>query len=297
MKTQPVVTSSARKAFTLIELLVVIAIIAILAGLLLPALSSAKEKAKRTACVNDLKQTALGVIMYAEENDDKMPSLKFRDTANPQYPYEMMRFNGTPGPSTPFETSGGPYNLGLIWTNGGSSIIRDGKVFYCPSKSDPTDPLTYDYYSMNGNNRVWPFGGNTAASNPGYVRSGYSYFPQLKGETTLATAAGNITNIPPVNPRAPSGTKEYDWICVTPVKLTVVDVRHSMIVDAIYKSLDQVSHKLSKGTAGLNAAFPDGHVNWQAKSRIPQAFNQAVWTAIEAGSVNDLRYVQSLWQP
>ena len=98
-----------RRAFTLTEMLVVIAVIAILAALLLPVLSMAKEKGYRTQCVNNLKQTSLAIQSYADDHGDQLPgpvwlgSYEEYDNVDfPRLPYYIASYLGLPGPrSTP----------------------------------------------------------------------------------------------------------------------------------------------------------------------------------------------------
>jgi prepilin-type N-terminal cleavage/methylation domain-containing protein/prepilin-type processing-associated H-X9-DG protein len=271
-------TGSQGGAFTLIELLVVIAIIAILAAMLLPALSRAKERALRVNCMSNLKQIGVAIVMYAGDNNT-LPAAKFKD-ANSWYPYEMMRVS----PPNTIQNNGVTYALGSLWS---TKIIPNPKVFYCPSNRKG-DNFSYEHYVSD--TQQWPFG---AAATDDNVRSGYSYFPQsLELETVSVPGGIGSRKLPAVTYDKSEPAKTLSLL--RPLKPNNQDQTKSMATDGVH-SLDDIPHKLN-GAAGLNALFGDGHVKWQAASRLPAAFDPKVWANI-GNDGPSYRYVMSLWQP
>jgi prepilin-type N-terminal cleavage/methylation domain-containing protein/prepilin-type processing-associated H-X9-DG protein len=132
---------SLKEGFTLIELLVVIAIIAILAGLLLPALAGAKVRAQKVACSNNLKQLTLAWMLYVDENNGKLPQSENTTAVPTNEPIWVFGSLKTPAETTNLDL----VRLGVIF-----SQSKSVSIYRCPAdRTELANISRSRSYSMN----------------------------------------------------------------------------------------------------------------------------------------------------
>jgi prepilin-type processing-associated H-X9-DG protein len=129
----PVLCRQCTRAFTLVELLVVISTIAVLAALLLPALTRAKDASYRAVCLSNLRQVGLAIAAYAEEHQDRIP----HGPKAPPFVTPSSLYPSTGAPTSLISLYGGaPVGLGLLIQQ---HLSLQPRVLFCPGSDQPLD--------------------------------------------------------------------------------------------------------------------------------------------------------------
>ncbi len=236
------------KGFTLVELLVVISIIALLLAILMPSLQKAREQAKRTVCLNHIKTLALSTILYAEDNDGKIPPVATRitwlnrDDVSCHWLYLEY-------PDWDSITAAGPVGLGYLITSG--LIDHDSDIIFCPSARRDLSQITSRWISgqkwnSHGDPAHWNYLGENSP-NGWFLRPEHNSLEWINIACTYgfrSMETQNITKLSQAKTMAFISDRWMatgeDWVMTTP--------------------LDDVGHApLNAAYGQLNAAYTDGH--------------------------------------
>lgn len=219
-----------KKAFTLIELLVVISIISILAAILFPVFARARENARRTSCLSNLKQLGLAVMQYVQDNDGGYPLAIFPES--------------TTGENKP---PGGVWSNGYwFWPQKLYAYHKSTAIFVCPSSSSNPDQPHNGHYGVNRD--VMPLSSDDKAplKESAIVSAATTYLGMDAGVYTVRYS----------NARNPSGKNNYIPGYGNARGTGVCNLTGS-VAPAWQTDCESGRH-----FGGVNVFFADGHVKW-----------------------------------